>query len=200
MLTGVAVLLLLLVALLAIPVALTYQLSWRQGFQGDIELQWAFGLVRTRLYPSQSESTHLEEELDGEEQAKKFEQQERSPRKNGSIFKAIGQKSFRRRVLRFLGDLWHALRKKGLTLRMRIGLGDPADTGQLWSVVGPVTGILSNMDELVLEVEPEFIESTFEVESSGNISFIPLQIIYLTIVMLLSPAIWHGIRQMRQRG
>ena len=49
MLTGVVIVLLALFALLAIPLTLTYQVSWRQTFQGDITLQWLFGLVRLQL-------------------------------------------------------------------------------------------------------------------------------------------------------
>ena len=48
MLIGVATFLVLIIALLAVPITLTFKLSWRQAIQGDIELRWLFGLVRVR--------------------------------------------------------------------------------------------------------------------------------------------------------
>ncbi|MDX1697383.1 MAG: DUF2953 domain-containing protein, partial [Thiohalobacterales bacterium] len=110
---------------------------------------------------------------------------------------AIRQKSFRRRIIRFAGDIWRALHKSNLSLQIRLGLGDPADTGRLWAVVGPVAGILSNTREASIEVMPEFLESTFEMGGSGEIRVIPLQMIYLTAGLLLSPPFWQGIRRMR---
>lgn len=194
MLTGVVVFLLLLICLLAIPVTLTFQTSWPQAVQGYIKLQWAFGLVNVRLPSFQSKVPVTA----GEAKPQKTKHLEPSSRKNKNIFALIRQTSFRRRVIRFVTDLWHAFHKRDVMLRIRIGLGDPADTGQLWALVGPVAGILANSKDVSFEIEPEFFDSTFELNSSGNIRFIPLQIIYLTIAMLLSPSVWQGIKQMRQ--
>ena len=62
MLTGVAAFLLLLIALLAIPVTLTFQASWPQAFQDHIKLQWAFGLVSVRLPSPQPKASSMEDE------------------------------------------------------------------------------------------------------------------------------------------
>lgn len=195
MLTGVAAFLLLLIALMAIPVTLTFQASWPQLFQGDIKLQWAFGLVRVRLPSFQSKAPSSE----GEELARKIERPKDSSRKKRNTFaRVLRQQSFRRRIIRFVRDFWHAVHKRDVVLRMRIGLGDPADTGQLWSFVGPVSGMLTNIKDASFIIEPDFFDTTFELEGSGHIRFIPLQIIYLTIGMLLSPSVWQGIRQMRK--
>ena len=194
MLTGVAAFLLLLIAVLAIPVRLTFHASWPQLDQGVFKLQWAFGLVSVRLPSPQSKAPSAE----GEEPARKIERPEPSPRKKRNAFAHIQQKSLRRRIVRFIRDLWCAVHKRDVMLRMRIGLGDPADTGQLWSVVGPVTGMLANIEDASFIIEPEFFDTTFELDGSGNIRFIPLQIIYLIIGMLLSPSVWQGIKQMRK--
>jgi len=194
MLTGVVAFLLLLIALLAIPVTLTFQVSWPQTFQGYIKLQWAFGLVSMRLPSSQSKAPSTEDK----EPAQRTEHAEHSSRKKQNIFALVRQKTFRRRVIRFISDFWHAVHKRDISLRIRIGLGDPADTGQLWSVVGPLAAMLANIKETSVEIEPEFFDTTFELDGSGNIRFIPLQIIYLTIGMLLSPSVWQGIKQMRK--
>lgn len=194
MLTGVVTFLLLLIALLAIPVTLTFQVSWHKAFLGNIKLLWLFGLVRVPLPFSQTKTPSPE----GEELAKKFSRLERSSRKKQNIFAVIRQKPFRRRIIRFVSDFWHAVSKRDLSLRIRIGLGDPADTGQLWAIVGPMAGMLANTQEASIEFEPEFLDTTFELYSSGNIRFIPLQMIYLAVGLLLSPPVWQAIKQVRE--
>lgn len=196
MLTGVTTFLLLLIALLAVPVTLRFQMSWQQDFQGDITLFWFFGLVRVRLPSSQLKSPGEE----GEAPAHKTDRHERAPSKMPNLFATVRQKAFRRRIIRFIGDLWRAIHKNNVRLRVRVGLGDPADTGQLWAVVGPIAGMLTNVQEASIEIVPEFIDTAFELDSSGNIRLVPLHIIYLTVALMLSPSVWLGIKQMRAVG
>lgn len=194
MLFGVVTFLLLLIALLAVPVTLTFQVSWQQAIESDIKLHWLFGLVHVRLPSFQSKAPSLE----GEELTQKMSHFKRSSRKKTNFFAIIWQKAFRRRIIKFVSDFWHAIHKRNVNLRIRIGLGDPADTGLLWAVVGPVAGILANAQEASIELEPEFFDATFELDSSGNIRLIPLQMIYLTAGLLLSPPVWQAIKQVRK--
>jgi len=196
MLSSVAAFLLLIIALLAIPLTLTFRVSWRQDLQGQIRLQWAFGLVRLRFPLSPSESPSPE----GEEPARKTGSSDRPPRKKRNPLPAIRQQAFRRRIIRFISGLWHAVYKRDVNLHMRIGLGDPADTGQLWAFMGPVSGMLANIEEAAIDIEPDFLDSAFELDGSGTVRIIPLQLIYLAAGLLLSPPVWRGIRQMRATG
>lgn len=201
MLIGMLAFLLLLLVLLAIPLTLTYQVSWRQVFQGDVHLCWAFGLLRLRLPVSQDMKPASTDRRSSKEHAgKKPVREKPRSRKKLNPMAAIRMKSFRRRILRFLHDLWHIIKKRDVQLRLRIGLGDPADTGQLWAVVGPLSGMLFKFREVAINIEPEFMDATFEMDSSGSIRVIPLQMIFLTIGLLLSPALWQGMRQMRAAG
>lgn len=193
MLTGVLIFLLVLIALLAIPITLTFKVSAQQAFQNDIRLLWLFGLVRIRIPPSKPKASEPEKEQPRKKSARK----KSASRKKPNVLAAIRQKRFRQRIIRFISDLWHVIYKQDLILRMRIGLGDPADTGQLWALVGPITGMLANVEAASITIEPEFMEPTFELDGSGSIRIIPLQLILLTLALLLSPPVWQGIRQMR---
>ena len=195
MLTGVIIFLLLLIALLAIPVTLTFKVSWRQAFQGDIRLLWLFGLVRIQLPSSQSKISPAE----GNDLAHKISHSEHLSGKKTNYFKVVWLKAFRRRIIRFISDFWHAVQKRNVILRIRIGLGDPADTGLLWTAVGPVAGVLANVQEASIEFEPEFFDTVFELQSSGNIRLIPLQLIYLMAGLMLSPPVWQAILKSRCR-
>jgi len=180
MLTGVLVFLLFLIALMAIPVTLTFQLSWPSVSQENALLEWGFGLVKVRV-PASEPKAH-------------------SYGRKTNVLPAVRLKSFRRRIARFIGDLWRAIHKEDLSLRVRVGLGDPADTGQLWAIVGPIAGLLATVQGATIAIEPEFSESTFELNSAGSIRLIPLQLICLTIALLLSPGIWQGVAKIRKGG
>lgn len=194
MLTGVAAFLLLIIAILAIPVTLTFKLSWEEAFKSDTKLLWAFGLVRVRIPTDKTRTTSSQDQKAGQKRRKP----EHTPGRKRNVFAAIRQASFRRRLIRFMRELWRAVHKEDLTLRLRLGLGDPADTGQLWAIVGPMAGVLANVPEASIAIEPEFLDATLELDSSGSIRLIPLQMIFLAGALLLSPAVWQGISQMRK--
>lgn len=198
MLNAVLIILFLLVALLAVPVVLTFRITWPQEEERELELQWAFGLVRVQIPVSAptATSSELEEVADQIEQAEEKPESKKKKRQN-NFFAVIRQKPFRQRIFRYIRDLWHAIQKRGMSLRLRIGLDDPADTGQLWALMGPVAGILASSREVSFVIEPEFQEETFEFDSSGSIKFVPMQILVLTLTMLCSPAVWRGLKQLR---
>ena len=197
MLIGTVIFLSLVVVLLAVPVTLTYQLSFRQTISADLRLIWAFGLVRADISPDREES-----KSDKPEDAHpKPGRRDRAPGKNRTDFlAAIRQPSFRRRILRFISDVWGAIHKKNVQLLVRIGLGDPADTGQLWGAFGPLSGMLARVRDIRITIVPDFLDSTFEVDSSGTIRVIPLQFVILALGLLFSPSIWRGVMLMRASG
>jgi len=192
-LTGVALFLLLLLVLLAIPVTLTFRLAWHQALQGQVQLGWAFGLIRVRIPLSKPESGSTQ----GEKPLQKRARSRKPARKGGNPFRLMRQKPFRRRVIRFVGELWRAVHKQDVRLWLRVGLGDPADTGQLWAIMGPLAGVLASTREASITIEPDFMDPLFEFEGSGRIRFVPLQLLWLTLAMLLSPPVRQGMRQMR---
>lgn len=70
---------------------------------------------------------------------------------------------------------------------MRLGLGDPADTGRLWAMVGPLSALVQNLRNAEVRIEPEFADPVFEFESHGRVLLIPIQFIFVIIAFALSP-------------
>ena len=74
---------------------------------------------------------------------------------------------------------------------------DPADTGRLWAVIGPLAGLLRNFKTVDAYIEPEFMEPLLEIETHGRFRLVPIEFIYLLVRFLLSLAIlanghrWH---------
>jgi hypothetical protein len=179
--------------LLAIPVWVSYTLSWHRAFRIDATVQWAFGLVNVKIPGGDPKVSSKPVDVP------KFKDQrrDRSQKARGNILLAARQAALRARILRFARDLWRALRKRDVDLRVRLGLGDPADTGQLWAVCGPLSAALANVRDVTVAVEPDFLNQTFEVDGRGTVRVIPLQILCLVAALLLSPSVWNGIRQIR---
>lgn len=188
MLTVLGLLLLFLIALLATPVTLSFQLSWRQAFHGSLRVNWLFGLVRIPVTLPITDTAKAK----GQTRHKG-----RAPRKKQNLGNLFRQKPLRRRAFRFIRDFWRAIDKRGLSLHLRVGLGDPADTGQLWAFVGPVAALASNTHEASIRFEPDFYDNTFEMQSSGEIRLVPLYLIYLTLGLLLSSPVLRVIKQSR---
>lgn len=196
MLIGTVLFLSLVVILLAVPLTLTYRLSWRQTLSANLRLIWAFGLVRAEISPDREKSR-------GDKPVgahPKSGRQAGAPARKTSLLAAIRQPAFRRRFLRFVSDAWGAIHKQDVQLLVRLGLGDPADTGRLWAVIGPLSGMLTRLSDIRIAIEPDFLDPTLEVDSTGTVRIIPLQFAILAIGLLISPSVWRGIMQARAPG
>lgn len=193
MLTGTLVFFLLLVLVLAIPVTVTFELAWPQTVENRVRLIWAFGLVRVRIAADGMSVRSVGDK----KPAGKARRHKRSARESGSFLSVIRNRALRRRITKFVRDSWHAVRKENVKLRFRLGLDDPAYTGQLWAFLGPLAGILSRVRAAAIEIQPEFHEEIFEIDCSGIIRIIPLRMVYVVTPLLLSPSVWRGMRTMR---
>lgn len=195
MLAGVLIALSILVALLAIPVTLTFHIAWRDALHSDIALTWAFGLVHLRLPSGERTPPAPRRREDNNDHTTRS-----GAPKPAKLFAAIRVRRFRRRMLRFAADLWRALHKRDLHLHVRLGLGDPAETGQLWGMLGPGAGLLSGVSDASISVEPDFLDATLELDGSGRIRVMPLRLLGLASALLLSPSVWQGLKRMRTAG
>lgn len=193
MLIGTAIVLSLIVILLAMPVTLTYRYSWAETQSADVRLDWAFGLVHADVTPDLVND-------ETEAARRKAGWWRRSKDGKANVMVAIRLPAFRRRILRFVSDVWRAIHKKNVQLMVRLGLGDPADTGRLWAVLGPLSGMLASLRDVRITIEPDFIDATLDIDSSGTIRIVPLQLVAILIGLAFSPPVWRGIMLMRSSG
>lgn len=192
----IVILLALLIALLAIPLSLSFSITRHQQLQGYARFHWLFGLVRFQTqFPDETKHVRYQKR-------KPTAKHKASKKKNNarSVIALFKQSAFRRHMMKFLKTIVRATHAQNLYLKLRIGLGDPADTGMLWAVMGPLSGMMKNLKGTTIEIEPEFIDAVMEVESHGNFRFIPLQFIAVVIVFILSPVTiraWRSTRQVK---
>ncbi|MDX1813007.1 MAG: DUF2953 domain-containing protein, partial [Gammaproteobacteria bacterium] len=114
------------------------------------------------------------------------------------FFRLLKQSAFRSRLFKFIKDVLRATHLHDLKLRIRIGLGDPADTGQAWAFFGPLAAMAANVRKAEVRIEPEFMDSVFEIYSYGRFHLVPFEFIALTIAFALSPPSLRAWRSMRQ--
>ncbi|NNF17382.1 MAG: DUF2953 domain-containing protein [Gammaproteobacteria bacterium] len=193
MLVATGVFLLVIVAALAAPVSMRFNLAFQDKFYGTTDIRMFYGLVKTRAH---FPTPVADEKTDSTPSRKPAPTRSATARRN-SVFAALRHRPFRRRILRFITAIWKAIDKQDICLRMRVGLGDPADTGRLWAVAGPASGYFSSLQRYSIVLEPEFFNATFECDGSGHIRFTPLTLISHAAALALSPAIWRGVRQHR---
>jgi len=176
----------LLIVLLAVPLTVMFSIRRIEETQGQVRFLWLFGLVRFQLrFPGVAKACSRPAPAPAKKAI--------SPRPGrkqvsaGRLFSLIWTPACRRRVHKFIRDMWRATHPRDLFLRLRIGLGDPADTGRLWAIVGPIAGMAGNLRSAEVRLEPEFIDPAFEVEGHGQFRLVPVQFIAMTVAFMLSP-------------
>jgi hypothetical protein len=186
-LVAVAVILGLLVLLLAVPVNVAFELAGIAPMSGQVCVRALFGLIQFRIpVPVAQEAPEHP-----------VSRRRRTGGGGGAnALHALRQAAFRRRVYRLARDLFSASHLHQVHLRMRLGLGDPADTGLLWAFVGPLNAVAQGMPNVDVGIEPDFMEPVCEFELHGHLMLIPLQLLTLAIAFALSPTsirVWRTL-------
>jgi len=162
-------------ALLSVPVEFLFDIRHEAAWRANVRLRWMFGLLNVPITGGKRP----------EKKTPKRPKKRRKTRSGGSrLMRMILDAGFRRRFARFVRDVLAALRPRDLWLRLRLGLDDPAETGMLWAVVGPVTAWAPAR----LDVAPVFPGPAFDLASHGRVRLIPARMLGLMAGFALSPA------------
>jgi hypothetical protein len=165
------------VAVLAIPVDLAFTMQREEKFQGHASIGWLFGLVRIPLKPQR-----------GKAQPAPHQKQKRAPAESKlHVGAMLRSKGFLARLIRLLRRLYRCLHIRHLRLHVLLGLDDPADTGQLWGVVGPLALAVPVPAGADLAILPEFTEAAFRIDGEGTVRIVPIEIIGTLLAFILSP-------------
>jgi hypothetical protein len=92
------------------------------------------------------------------------------------------------RLLRFASDILNVMQVRLFRLRVRLGLEDPADTGQIWAFVGPLTAMLAGARGTDIEIEPDFERAFLSVDGNAELRVIPIRALVVVIPFIGSPA------------
>lgn len=177
------------VALLAVPVEVAFDVERRERARGEVALRWLFFRKRVR-FPSaraREKAQTRRERRAARKERKGREGPTRRGRRRPKWWAALSTPGFPSRALALLRDVLDATHPHELRLRVLLGTGDPAETGRLWAVLGPVSALLSSVQRADLSLEPDFVEERLVVLGRGELFVVPLQLLALLLVFALSP-------------
>ncbi len=186
--TGVLVVIAILLALglvLAIPLEVELRLQRRAATEGRVTFRWLFGAVRAEV-PVPGERRPGKQSRTGKGKAR--DEKARRRRRGRRFLSVIREDAFRGRAWRFARDLLRAVHLDDLYLHGRLGLDDPADTGRLWALLGPLGAVASALPGIDLDLQPEFVGPVLEIEARGRAVVVPLEILALAATFLVAPA------------
>lgn len=186
-----SVLLALLIVLLTIPLTIVFSIHRNSVTRGRIRFGWLFGLVHFQLtLPHDSGDKSKTGPIPTSEKKRKIgtSKLRKEKRNMQGLFALLREPIFRQRVMQFIRDALAATHAEDLFFRLRIGTGDPADTGRLWAIIGPLAGLLRSIKTIDAYIEPEFMEPLLEIKTHGRFRLFPIQFLYLLIHFLLSLA------------
>jgi hypothetical protein len=180
-LIGFAGFLICLVALSAIPVDVKFSVQCDEGFRGSVVIGWLFGLVRMPVRARAGKPPR-----DGEKA--ETPQKKSSGKSRLSIVAMLRSHGFVHRLIRFASDILSSVQVRVLRFRGRVGLEDPADTGRVWSFVGPLTAILAGIPGTDIEIDPDFESATLSLDGTGAVRIIPIEVFVAVVSFVLSHA------------
>lgn len=174
----------LLVALLAIPLEVRFALRRRQTLQGRVHVTWLFGRVRA----GGGESRRREKARDAEEPSRRdapvpWKSQRARLRRLVAVARTPGLAS---RLLRLSKQLVASVQLEAEG-EGRFGLEDPADTGRVYGALAAVTAWLP-APVAGSRIEPDFSGPRLEFELRGRARIVPLRSLGPLIAFLVSPA------------
>jgi hypothetical protein len=175
------------VALLAVPVHLQLEADPQTRPHYRWRASWLFGLV-------QGDVGGGDERKPTRKKNKKKDKKPSNRRQNarrGMAFVREAGGVARLRVL--LADLLAGLHPHVERMRIELGLGDPADTGRAWALLGPVSVLLAQRFDGRVRLEPNFVEPKLVLEGRAQLRVVPLQLIGIVLGYVFAPSTWRGV-------
>lgn len=176
----------ILILVLCVPLDFVFRADVYGKPKFRLRLSWLFGLVGKELTGREKP-----------EEKKKAVADKREPRKRGkrarAVFAILRSRGLLRQIRRLLCDVLRRFNIKDLGADFRVGLGDPADTGLLFALVGSATVLFPRK----IRVEPSFEdEVVFEGYSYGTLRLQPIRLVSPFVRFVFSLATLRVIKKL----
>jgi len=183
---------------LAVPVDVEVRRPGR-GLPTSVRIGWLAGRLEWEPAggeerPAEAEGPAPEEEA--EEEPEEDERARRRGPKLRDVVTALRTPGLGRAVGRLLSRLSGAVRLRRAAASVR--LGDPADTGRLWGLVGPVVATLPARWRDRVDLQPDFSPGAADVAGRLRGRVVPLRLVAAALGFVLSPPViragWRTVR------
>ena len=176
----------LLILLLSVPVDLTFSLEMGKGLRSRVRIGWLFGLVGKDLGGN---GRNLKPKKPKRPEGRR----KKSPRQFLAMLKT---RAFLGHSLKLARRLLRTIRVRGLEMDLKLGLGDPAKTGQLFGLLSPVLANIRSTSSFYINVEPDFQEEDLCGYCYGSVRAYPIRLVPPFILFALSLTTFQGVRAM----
>jgi hypothetical protein len=201
MLTAIVIACGVLVVVLLVPFRLELQIGDPDVAQAvprrKLQLTWAAGLISFDL-GTRARSRAGSPAPTGAVGAK-TRPSRRTRSAAARLLRLLRSEGFMAASATLLARLLRATHPRGLKVLVALGLDDPADTGQLWAVLGPVSAVLWSTSGGAVTIEPDFSQPRATIAARGRFALIPGQLIWILLSFALSPTLLRAARTASRR-
>jgi hypothetical protein len=145
-----------------------------------LRFSWLFGLVSRDITGKEKKPAEVK-------RAPKVRKKRRWADKR-VMFRVLRIRGLLSRIKRLVKDVLSCFRFREIAADFRIGLGDPADTGRLFAVLGPASVFLGSSHLHRVRLEPSFSDdAVLQGHSHGVVRLRPIRLIPPFLKFALSP-------------
>lgn len=156
-----------------------------------LKLSWLFGLITKEVEKGGKKPTEKKKVV------KEKQKLAESKRRIGDIFEILRTRGLLRQLIVLIRDVLKRFKIRDFIVDFRVGLGNPADTGLLFALIGPATFLLSSSFPHRIRVEPSFEDETaFEGHLSGTVRLRPIQLVSPLIKFTFSLATIRVVKKL----
>ena len=182
----IAGLALLGVLILSVHFDLAFNIERDTELRKRLRLTWLFGLVGRELGGGRPRSSRRQRR----KEAKRGEAEKpRASRRRGTFrvpLALFSTRGFPQRLYKLLRTLLRAIKVRELKAHIRVGLGDPAETGWFFAAVWPMVALFPTPNALDIKIEPDYSHATLEGYGQGRVRIFPIQLLGLAIWFVCS--------------
>lgn len=175
---------------LSVPFDIAFQVNMPGRPRFRMKVLWLFGLVSKEI-------TRRKKPEEKKKVVKKRQKPGAGKRRFWNIFEILRTRGLLKQLKGLLRDILGCLKIRDLLADFRVGLGNPADTGFLFALIGPTAFWLSSSVPLQIRVQPSFTdEATFEGYSRGAVRLRPVQLVIPFMRFIFSLAIIRVVKKL----
>jgi len=161
----------LIIFVLCIPLDVAFHIDMYGKPKFRLRLVWFFGLVSKEV-KKREKKPEEKKEITKDRRKKKRRTEFRT------ILKILQIKGLPKQLKNLVRGILGQLKIRDLVANFRVGLGNPAETGFLFALIGPVAFFLSSVTAHEIRVQPAFgDEAVLEGFSYGNVRLRPIQLV-----------------------
>jgi hypothetical protein len=176
-----------LTLILSVPVELAFAAAVPGRPRARLKLLWLFGLVGREITGKEKP-----EKKPAPEKPKPVKKKKRRFK---DIFVLLRTRGLVKQFRIFIRDLFRCFQIRDLNADIRVGLGNPDDTGMLFAVIGPSVFWLSSTFPLSVNVQPAFEdEVTFEGHARGKVRLRPIRLLIPITRLLFSITVFRLLK------